>query len=84
MKKVKIDFIGICSSWTSSTWEEIDYDRIRDMSIRGLLDERSKAAYMAQERECVLCPDLEKHVSASNKNILKLLQTDKDVVCYVP
>ncbi|KAJ9621284.1 Antiviral helicase ski2 [Taxawa tesnikishii (nom. ined.)] len=87
MKKVKIDFIGICSSWTSSTWEEIDYDRIRDMSIRGLLDERSKAAYMAQERECVLCPDLEKHFAMchdewlikENINQLRQLMSDQNL-----
>lgn len=63
MTAVKKELMTACSSWTSSTWEEIDYSRIKDMSMRGLLDERTKASQTAQERECVLCLNLEKHVS---------------------
>lgn len=61
MKAVKAELLAACSSWTSSTWQEINYDRLTNMAIRNIMDERTKAAALAQERECVLCPNLDKH-----------------------
>lgn len=64
MAKAKDQLSRIVSSWTSSAWQEIDFSRIKDMNIRQLLEARSKAAHDAQEGEdCIVCPDLAKHVS---------------------
>lgn len=64
MSKAKIQLLRAASSWTSATWQEIDYSRIKDINIRQMLESRSKAASEAQEGEdCILCPELPKHVS---------------------
>lgn len=68
MAKAKSQLAATVSSWTSSTWEEIDYSRIKDMNIRQLLDARAKAAHETQEgEECIVCPELPKHVSSESK-----------------
>ncbi|WPG98958.1 Hypothetical protein R9X50_00176000 [Acrodontium crateriforme] len=60
--RVKNDLLLACSSWTSSTWNELNYDKyLKEMTIRGLLDERNAAATVAQERECIHCPNFAKH-----------------------
>ena len=64
LSKAKDQLVRAVSSWTSSTWQEIDFSRIKDMSIRQLLEARTKAAQEAQDgEECIICPELPKHVS---------------------
>lgn len=64
MSRAKEQLSCAASSWTSATWQEIDYSRIKEMSMRQVLEQRAKAAFAAQEGEhCILCPDLPKHVS---------------------
>ena len=67
LTKAKTDLLAACSSWTSATWTEIDYSKyLKEMSIRGLLDERTKAATLAQERECIQCPQLPRHFAMAH------------------
>lgn len=67
MNKAKDQLLRACSSWTSSTWQEIDYSRIKDMNIRQIIENRGKAATDAQAGEgCIVCPELPKHVSSSS------------------
>ena len=64
MSRAKDQLLRAVSSWTSSTWQEADYSRVKDMNIRQLLEARTKAAQEAQEgEECIVCPELPKHVS---------------------
>lgn len=88
MKVVKDQLLSACASWTSSTWQEIDFSRIKDMNIRNLLDERNKAATEAQEnKQCVLCPELDKHFAMmhdewlmkENINQLRALMSDQNL-----
>ncbi|GAB7350630.1 hypothetical protein MBLNU459_g1193t1 [Dothideomycetes sp. NU459] len=88
MKAVKDQLYSAFSSWTSSTWQEIDFSRIKDMNIRNLLDERNKAAVEAQEsKQCVLCPELDKHFAMmhdewlikENINQLRALMSDQNL-----
>lgn len=67
LAKVKAELLTTCSSWTSSSWNELDYYKyLKDMNIRTLLDDRSKAAFAASERECIQCPHLPKHFAMAH------------------
>jgi antiviral helicase SKI2 len=67
MMKSKTLLLEICSSWTSSTWNELDWHKyLKDMSLRNLLDERSKIATIAQDCECIHCPDFPKHFAMAH------------------
>jgi antiviral helicase SKI2 len=67
MTKAKTELLTVCSSWTSSTFTELDYHKyLKEMSIRGLLDERVKAATIAQERECIHCKQLPRHFAMAH------------------
>lgn len=67
MAKARTDLLAACASWTSSTWTELDYSKyLKEMSIRGVLDERSKAATIAQERECIHCNQLPRHFAMAH------------------
>ncbi|KAL1583117.1 hypothetical protein WHR41_08263 [Cladosporium halotolerans] len=67
LAKAKADLLAACSSWTSSTWNELDYGKyLKEMSIRGLLDERAKASTIAQERECIHCKQLPRHFAMAH------------------
>ncbi|KAK4547703.1 hypothetical protein LTR36_000661 [Oleoguttula mirabilis] len=67
MAQAKTELLSTCSSWTSSTWNELDYTKyLKEMEIRGLLDDRTRAANSAQERECIHCPDFPKHFAMAH------------------
>ncbi|OTA26313.1 hypothetical protein BTJ68_10563 [Hortaea werneckii EXF-2000] len=67
MVKIKADLLTTCSSWTSSSWNELDYMKyLKEMNIRNLLDERSNRAAVAQNRECIQCPQLPKHFAMAH------------------
>ncbi|PNS17113.1 hypothetical protein CAC42_7167 [Sphaceloma murrayae] len=87
MKQIKDDLLTTCSSWTSSVWEEMDYSRVKEVGIRNVLDERRKLAQVAQEKEAVLCPKLDKHfamqhdewIIKENISQLKQLMSDQNL-----
>lgn len=67
MKEVKAELLATCSSWTSSSWNELDYYKyLKDMNIRAIMDERAKFAAIAQDRECIQCPNLPKHFAMAH------------------
>ena len=67
LTKAKTELLTACSSWTSSTWNELDMHKyLKEMSLRTLLDQRREAANRAQERECIHCPDFPKHFAMAH------------------
>ena len=67
MAKVKTELLATCSSWTSSNWNELDYSKyLKEMPLRNLIDERNKAAKIAQECQCIHCPDFPKHFAMAH------------------
>ncbi|KAF2717062.1 antiviral helicase [Polychaeton citri CBS 116435] len=67
MEQAKKEFLTVSTSWTSSTWEELDYQKhLREMTIRDLINERVKFATDAQEKECIHCPDFPKHFAMAH------------------
>lgn len=55
--------VKICASWKSSFWEELDWNRIKLMSIRDTLEARKQQLQLAQGAQCLLCPSFVKHVN---------------------
>jgi len=84
VKSLTAQFLEACASWTSSAWQEADYTRIREIEIRNIIDERNKAAALAQKQEAVLCPELDKHFAMQHdqwliqENISQLRQLMSD------
>ncbi|EMC93030.1 hypothetical protein BAUCODRAFT_37952 [Baudoinia panamericana UAMH 10762] len=67
MVSAKAELLASYSSWTSSTWNELDYYKwLKEMSIRQLLDQRTEAANIAQGRDCIHCPDFPKHYAMAH------------------
>jgi len=67
MAQAKKDLLTTGASWTSSSWNELDYHKyLKAMDIRTLLDERAKAASIAQEMACIHCPDFPKHFAMTH------------------
>lgn len=77
-------FIPLCSSWTYRDWEEVNWRKIKDMSLQNLLDARSKAAEEAQGRKCLTCPKFLQHFTMQHdewlirENIAALRQLMSD------
>ena len=57
------ELLDLCSEWTSSIWDEQDFSRVKDMTVREILDNRKVAAAAAQDARSVSCPHFVKHVS---------------------
>lgn len=63
IRSAQQELLPICASWTSEAWDELDWARIKELSLRNVLDARKAEAARAQERECLRCPDFVRHVS---------------------
>ncbi len=67
MSHAKAELISLAASWTSSTWHELDLHKwLKEINLRQLLDERAKAASIAQSCECIHCPDFAKHFAMAH------------------
>jgi antiviral helicase SKI2 len=51
------------NSWINAAWEEIDWQRIKEMEIRDILDKRQAQAEISQSCTCLQCPNFADHVS---------------------
>ncbi|KKY17275.1 putative rna helicase involved in mrna catabolism [Diplodia seriata] len=78
-------FQPLCESWTYQDWDEVNLSKfIKDMTYRGLLDERNKQAQLAQARKCLTCPKFLQHFSMAHdewlikENIAQLRQLMSD------
>jgi antiviral helicase SKI2 len=71
----------LCQSWELPEWDELDWGKIKDLSIRDLLEKRRQEAEISQHCACVSCPDFLKHVSYFPPPQWALLMV---VVCHAP
>jgi len=87
VQQLKSQFINAGSSWIYSIWEELDYSRLREASVRDLLEKRSTLAKEAQSAKAVVCSELEKHfamqhdewIIKENINNLRQLMSDQNL-----
>lgn len=67
MAQAKAELLATCSSWTSSTWNELDwYKYLKEINLRTLLDQRAEAANLAQQCQCIQCPNFPKHFAMAH------------------
>lgn len=57
------EFTSLASSWEKPEWDELDWDRVKELQIIEVLTERQKQLEIAQSCECLQCPRFLKHVS---------------------
>jgi antiviral helicase SKI2 len=62
-KLAEDEVLPLCKSWSFQDWDEFDWSKIRDMSIRTILDERSKQAEIISKSKCLSCPKFVHHFS---------------------
>ena len=57
------DFVKMYSDWQERAWDELDWDRVKDLQVREILAQRTKMADIAQNATALACPNFLKHVS---------------------
>lgn len=57
------EILTLCDDWTSSEWDELDWYKVKDMTVREILDKRKRVTAIAQDAKCLHCPNFVKHVS---------------------
>ncbi|KAH8690808.1 NUC185 domain-containing protein [Talaromyces proteolyticus] len=73
-----------CASWDNSTWDELDWARVKELQVRDILSKRQEQAAIAQSCHCLSCPDFLKHFEMQHdewqvkENILQLRQLMSD------
>jgi antiviral helicase SKI2 len=78
------EILPLCQSWNWKDWDEFDWSKIKDLTIRTLVDERRKQASLALQRECLACPQFLKHFTMQHdewlikENIAQLRQLMSD------
>jgi antiviral helicase SKI2 len=76
--------IPLCKSWTYRDWEEVNWRKIKDLSLQNVLDARAKEAAEAQNRKCLTCPKFMQHFTMQHdewlvkENIAQLRQLMSD------
>jgi antiviral helicase SKI2 len=77
--------LPFCKSWNYRDWDEIQWKtKIKDMNFHNLVDERTKAAEMAQRSKCLSCPKFLQHFTMQHdewllkENIAQLRQLMSD------
>ncbi|KAL8882036.1 MAG: hypothetical protein Q9198_000890 [Flavoplaca austrocitrina] len=53
----------ICASWQSSVWDELDWNRLRDLNVRDTLELRRQKLVEAEAVGCTECPQFVRHFS---------------------
>ena len=60
--EAEAQLIKIFTSWNAAFWDELDWSRIKLLSIRDTLEAREHDLALAQDAECLMCPNFVKHV----------------------
>ncbi|KAL4914727.1 armadillo-type protein [Aspergillus aurantiobrunneus] len=77
----------LCSSWTTPTWDELDWARIKELQLRDILDKRREQANIAQSCNSLKCPHFLRHFEMQrdewqikeNISQLKQLMSDQNL-----
>ena len=86
-KFVEDEFVSVYSSWISTAWDEQDWSRVNELSVRELLVQRKKFANIFQSATCLACPNFLKHYGMQhdewlikeNIEALKMLMSDQNL-----
>ena len=61
-KLAEEEFTTKYCDWGSPDWNELEWDKVKDLQVRELLTERQKLTHIAQQGQCLKCPNFLKHV----------------------
>lgn len=50
-------------SWVDPIWEEVDWQRLKELQVREIMEKRQVQADIVQSAHCLQCPNFAKHVS---------------------
>jgi antiviral helicase SKI2 len=56
------DFTAKYCHWESADWEELEWEKVKDLQVRELLAGRQTLARIAQQKQCLSCPNFLRHV----------------------
>ena len=81
------ELLSLTSSWTDGLWDEADYTKIKDLSVREILTSRTHAASTASASTAPTCPNFLKHFTQrhdewlirENISSLKQLMSDQNL-----
>ncbi|ERF76723.1 hypothetical protein EPUS_02262 [Endocarpon pusillum Z07020] len=83
-KLAEEEFTTRYCDWGDPDWNELEWDKVKDLQVRELLTERQKWAHIAQQGQCLKCPNFLKHFTMQHdewlvkENILALKQLMSD------
>ncbi|OJJ46626.1 hypothetical protein ASPZODRAFT_152081 [Penicilliopsis zonata CBS 506.65] len=77
----------LCASWTNPVWDEVDYERIKELQVRDILEKRQAQINIAQSCKSLECPTFLAHFEMQhdewqvkeNINQLKQLMSDQNL-----
>ncbi|EFR05149.1 hypothetical protein MGYG_08161 [Nannizzia gypsea CBS 118893] len=84
VKVAEKEFSKLCASWIDKAWDELDWERVKDMSVREVLEQRAQQVKIAQSCACLQCPQFLKHFEMQHdewqvkENISQLKQLMSD------
>lgn len=81
------EFVNVYSSWASTAWDEQDWSKVHELSVRELLVERTKVAAIFENAKCLSCPNFLKHYGMQhdewlikeNIQALQMLMSDQNL-----
>ena len=62
MKLAHQELSKLFGDWEHRDWAEIEWDKLKEMQVRDILDNRNRQALAAQMGHCIECPQFVKHV----------------------
>ncbi|KAL8790464.1 MAG: hypothetical protein Q9213_000616 [Squamulea squamosa] len=60
--EAEIEIQRLCDSWESTVWDELDWNRLRDLNVRDILEARRQRLTEAEAVQCIECPQFVRHV----------------------
>lgn len=65
----ELQLTRICATWKASHWEELDWSRVKLLSIRDTLEARKIELQRVAGAQCLSCPDFVKHVRSKRRYV---------------
>ncbi|KAL8779698.1 MAG: hypothetical protein Q9194_001298 [Teloschistes cf. exilis] len=80
----KVELAKICNSWQSAVWDELEWNRLKELHVRDILKLRQSKLREAEGGQCIDCPHFVEHFSMCHdqwlikENIVQLRQLMSD------
>ncbi|KAK4695409.1 antiviral helicase SKI2, partial [Lecanoromycetidae sp. Uapishka_2] len=84
VKFAEEELVKICSSWSKSQWDELDWSRIKELTTRDILESRKQEASKVQQAHCLDCPKFVKHIHSADELVLTELILENVLADFEP